>query len=176
MQPVGPDPPSQLRVAITNNATTTDNAAIWLTGSLAARASISPLVAGTLYKATDTGLLYHYDGTAWTTVMLAGAWQNLTLNTGAGIVATGGYVPSVRLEGDAVRLKGTMQNQSGGSFSGTWATVPSGWRPSAHMSLITYVQGNPDLVSITTAGVLSVGTTVLNNQNVALDGVTYSLT
>lgn len=184
MQPVGPDPPSGLRVAITNNATTTDNAAIWLTGSLAARASISPLVAGTLYKGTDTGLLYHYDGTAWTTVMLAGAWVALStmgLNVNLGSAAGGQYVPSARAEGDVIRFKGVLS--ATGAIAGGFVlwTMPLGSRPASiaepggtcvHSSALA-----PFTYSVATNGVVQgLSSGIASGDLLYLDGLTYSLT
>jgi hypothetical protein len=42
-----------------------DNAALYLTGTLAARSSVTPLVAGVLYYATDSQVLAWYTGSAW---------------------------------------------------------------------------------------------------------------
>jgi hypothetical protein len=48
-----------------------DNAAMYYSGTLVARASLTGLVAGTLYYATDTTLLYEYNGTTWKTLVTA---------------------------------------------------------------------------------------------------------
>lgn len=50
-----------------------DNAFIYLTGTLAARGSISGLVDGTIYRATDTGQYYLWSAaaSAWSELMLA---------------------------------------------------------------------------------------------------------
>jgi hypothetical protein len=174
VSPIGADAASEFRVAATASNAILDNAALWLTGTLAARASISPLVAGTLYKGTDTGLLYHYDGTAWTTVLLAGAWVSLTL---AGSIGAGtGSTPSIRLEGDIVRLKGQPVNNTGSPMaSGLVASgIPASCRPTAAMVVLGSYGGGatPTPVSITTAG--SIFANCGTGLEMNLDGLTYT--
>jgi hypothetical protein len=55
----------------------------------------------------------------------AGPWLPLTLGTGV-TAATAGFVPAARLEGDTVRLRGQIQNVSGGDLGAgsTLFTVP----------------------------------------------------
>lgn len=121
--PLTTDADTQIRLSITGNADTLDNAAMYQSGTLAARAALSP-VAGTFYYGTDTKLLYEYDGTEWLTALVAGAWQNLTLASG---VSSGGIVPAARLVGDTVHFKGILQNTSGSAIGATspLATLPS---------------------------------------------------
>ena len=69
--PLGTDNVSELRLSITAAANAADTDAIYLSGTLAARASLSGLVAGTFYYVTDTTppVLTEYNGTAWSTYM-----------------------------------------------------------------------------------------------------------
>lgn len=64
-QPVGTDPASELRTSITGNATTLDAAAMYQSGTFAARPTASSVPAGTVYYATDIGAYYVSNGTAW---------------------------------------------------------------------------------------------------------------
>ena len=48
-----------------------DNAALYQSGTLAARSSVTPLVAGLVYRATDTGAYSVYNGTSWDSLMRA---------------------------------------------------------------------------------------------------------
>lgn len=68
--PVGTDPVAELRESITANATTLDDAAVWQTGTLATRPS-SGMIAGTVYRATDTGDVSITDGTSWYSLAFA---------------------------------------------------------------------------------------------------------
>lgn len=77
---------------------------MWSSGTLAARPAAGKL--NRVYWATDTKLLYQDNGTAWQTILLAGAWVPLTLGTE--INAGTGYLPSVRIEGDSARFKGAV--------------------------------------------------------------------
>ena len=48
-----------------------DNAALYKSGTITARASVTPLVAGLVYRATDTGDISIYDGSAWRSLVRA---------------------------------------------------------------------------------------------------------
>ena len=63
LQPVGTDAVSELRAAITQNAATLDNAAMFLQGTLAARPAAA--LDGRFYLATDTGQLFLDNGSSW---------------------------------------------------------------------------------------------------------------
>lgn len=66
LQPTVGDTVAELRLADTNNTNTLDNSVLFFSGTLASRASVvTPLVAGVVYHATDTGLYYVYDGASW---------------------------------------------------------------------------------------------------------------
>lgn len=112
-------------------------------------------------------------------ILAAGTWAPLTLATNV-IALAGGYVPSARLEGDIVRLKGQLQNTTGGLLlaNSTWATLPAGKRPSATVIVacnVSTVNSSP-LASIATSGVLTLlATAAPNNQYISLDGITFTL-
>lgn len=65
-EPITSDGPSELRVAMTNNATALDGAVLVSEGIFASIPSTpSPNVVGQTYYATDTGLWYFYTGSGW---------------------------------------------------------------------------------------------------------------
>lgn len=108
------------------------------------------------------------DGTNWN--LIAGqqdsGWQALTIVHGN---HPSGYVPSARLQGDVVRLKGVVDATS----SSGWATIPSSsMYPSITISQIPVANsGGFDALTVTTAG--SMSTTSVGD--VDLDGVSYTL-
>jgi hypothetical protein len=123
-QPVGADAASEFRVAMTSNTATLDNAAIYKSGTLASRPATP--AAGTFYYATDTGLTYWWNGTAWLGVPLQGAWTALTLPSTISADGTT-WLAGVRVEGNVARLRGSIYNNgSGGTLSSgtTVATLP----------------------------------------------------
>lgn len=63
LQPIGADPVSEIRVAITNNATTLDNAVTWSEGTIGAIPA--PGIAGRRYYATDVQTELYDTGTSW---------------------------------------------------------------------------------------------------------------
>jgi hypothetical protein len=62
--PIGADSPAELRTAITTLSETLDPAAIFLSGTLAARAALTP-PPGTFYYATDTSTFAGWNGSVW---------------------------------------------------------------------------------------------------------------
>jgi microcystin-dependent protein len=62
-KPVGADSVALLRVAIADNATILDEAAMYAQGTLAARPAVG--TPGQIYRATDVGITYLDDGTTW---------------------------------------------------------------------------------------------------------------
>ena len=178
--PLGTDAVSELRLSITAVANAADTDAIYLSGTLAARTALSGVLAGTLYYVTDSTppVLTEYNGTVWQTVMLAGAWVPVTMVTNI-IQLTGSFVPSARCEGDCVRLKGAMKNNTGVSMTPgvTWATVSAGppsMRPTSPVEVPCSPAGAAGLL-VYTDGTISTNGTINNGAWVSLDNITYSL-
>ena len=153
-------------------------------GTLVARASISGLVAGTFYYATDTALLYYYNGTVWQTVPLDTGWVALTLASGfiSGASITG-YTPAYRKQGDTVRLRGEIQNDSG-STQPTGTVIATGCpAPVTKRDICVTPQFNSSvtnfgmtMLSVNTAGVtIQAGSTLQNNYLQGLDGIQYDV-
>lgn len=122
--------------------------------------------------------LFSHDGTNWKIVkgQQDTGWVALTLSSGV-IAATGAYVPSVRLLGDAVKLKGIMQNNTGSSIQSgtTWATIPGGSRPAAIVTFTCGTNSAVTLASVTTSGSLSASASIAANGTLDLDGTSFSL-
>lgn len=121
-----------------------------------------------------------FDGLYW--VQLAGqqdtGWQALSLATN---IASGGYGAAARLQGDIVRLKGTLTNNTGGGDSATIATLSAGLRPSATINLAVGMTGGGtvacEVMQINTSGNLALPVTgeFPSGYTVSLDGLTFSL-
>ena len=183
--PVGTDPPSELRTAISALSTAMDPSVLYYSGTLANRGTVvsSPL-AGYLYYATDTTTLYEYNGSAWGVVMVAGAWVALsTFGLASGVISIGaGETASVRLVGDMVQFKGGLSASTGSVTQGsTILTLTSPYVPSAAvLPSATANNGggyiNAGLV-ITSAGVMKcLGTALTSGSgSLNLDGVSYSI-
>lgn len=105
-----------------------------------------------------------------------GLWVPLTLASGCTGSPAGDYAPSGRLEGDVVRLKGAIQNNSGSSIFQV-ATVPAALRPSGTaVSVAGSLNATPTSVAIAGgSGNLLSGSIVTNTSIVWLDGATYTL-
>lgn len=74
LQPVGADPASELRVAITTNATLLDPSMRFFSGTLANRGTVDATpILGDSYYATDAGLMYMYNGSGWTQLGAVGS-------------------------------------------------------------------------------------------------------
>jgi hypothetical protein len=180
-EPIGSDTVSELRVAATALAAAVDGDVPYLSGTLTARSALTGLFAGMLYYATDTALLYEYNGTIWQTVLLAGPWGPLTPASGFSVTASTEYTGSARQEGDVVRLKGLVQNVSAGSVSGaTTATISSSSMfPSKYVTIQAYnpaPAGGFVSLEISPAGLMTLpGTTLGNSQYYELNGQTYTL-
>lgn len=164
-----------------SQATTTygilDNSTIVTEGTLAARPTTGTVEHNRLYHATDTAQWFVSDGTNWNLLHINGAWATLSLGTGTVQI---GYTPSSRFEGDIVRLKGSIQNNSGSSMSSgtTLATLAAAYRPSVNLTLPSNVETASQFISVTIAsatGVIAANTSLANGGTVNLDGITYSL-
>lgn len=186
LTPIGADAASELRVAIGANATALDGAILYSTNTLAARPA-SPTVAPAVYKATDTGLTYWWNGTVWQTLVLAGAWSNLTLGTGVGNLS-GCNVARIRREGDIAKLSGTIQNTNGSSLpvSSTILTnIPASLSPPVAINLSINTVGSgggassPLILSIaasaTTVTLGAWGPAWGNGFDLPLEGLNYPL-
>jgi hypothetical protein len=175
--PLGTDAVSEFRLAITAVANAADTDSIYLSGTLAACAGLSGLVAGTLYWATDTALLYEYNGTAWQTVMLAGPW--IAMGPGGGWnLATGWPAPVYRIVGDRVELRGAVENGLSSTIA-SGSTVLTGLPAPAHQVGPT-VNSNIDVTCVlnvssgaTTAALLGIG--MPSGCIVIFDGSSYPL-
>ena len=127
------------------------------------------------------------DGANW--FVVAGqqdtGWQALTLSSSPSVtVAVGLYVPSARLQGDTVRLSGTMRNNSGGTSHG--AADNTGQRLpltafAGQLSSPSIVYGVNDLSvtvftgSVSTSGQISFGASIATTRQIALDNAIYRL-
>lgn len=124
-------------------------------------------------------VLLYSDGGSW--FIIAGqkdsGWVPLTLNADWAAFS-GYYTPSVRLQGDTVRLKGALEFATGG---GNIATLPGGFWPSDASGVILPV-GTPATgtwaLTVTAAGVMSIATVSggppSNGQGFYLDGITWT--
>ena len=92
--PVGADFPSEYRLSITAAANAADTDAIYLSGTLTARSSLSGLVAGTFYYVTDATppALTEYNGTAWGTLLQAGNSPLASTSASGTIIAAPGQL------------------------------------------------------------------------------------
>jgi len=119
-----------------------------------------------------------------------GPWVPLTLHAGIITAPASEYVPSMRFEGDTVRLKGCLQNTSGATVTAgtTLATLPAGSAPSASGGLgfvvfgngpsgfpLPSVSSNPYLLVVNSGGVIFCVSDLLNDDAVLLDGISYTL-
>lgn len=98
-QPVGSDPPSQIRVSETANLNTLDNAVTFSEGTISARPAAG--LAGRVYYATDTLLEYVDTGSSW-----------LPLAT----LDSNGHVPPAQLPWPAFTTANTPTTASVGAF------------------------------------------------------------
>lgn len=120
------------------------------------------------------------NGTNW--VIASGqqdtGWVALSLTASVTAEATF-YVPAARLQGDTVRLRGAMVNNTGGNITAgsTWATIPAGSRPAANVGfpIRTGTSVNAQVGLIGTAGLLTCNTTIANGVDMVLDGISFPL-
>ncbi len=151
-----------------------DSAVRYFSGTLSNRATVDPsLTAGDLYYATDTELLYEYNGSAWGTVMIAGAWQNLSLTTGFTDASGGSDPPAMRQVGDMIQCRGTASySGSGGSQVLANATVvPSGFRSIA----LAYPGGSTAGLTINHTVPNHITVTVSTSDAVILEGLSCAM-
>lgn len=113
-----------------------------------------------------------------------GAWVPLTLATNV-IALSGGYTPAARLErGGVVRLRGGLNNNTGGAVSPgtTLATIPSsppGLLPLASGGInvpAINIAGTAGVAQITSSGLIVFSASIPNTQTLGLDGITFSTT
>lgn len=132
---------------------TIDNAALWTTGTLAARPPMP--VAGSLYLPSDqTGVLYHYNGTAW---------QSVTI----GLSGPVGSLPAAGVEGRFYYATDTGQPyiDSGAAWLTLSTVVPGSW---SHLTLGTNISGSITYAPIGTFGIAA---SRLEGDVVRLSGV-----
>lgn len=119
-----------------------------------------------------------YDGTNWQ-IIDGGqdtGWVTLSLATGMSATA-GDFVPSARLQGDTVRLRGGITGSSGsGNAQTSMATIPAGMVPSVTPQIpYTFFPFAATFFTITgTVYRISTSTAGVSTQ-FALNGVTYTL-
>lgn len=115
VEPLGADGPSELRLSITNHATTLDNAAIYEEGTLVSRGT--PAYNGQLFKTTDSGAetLSWYDGAHWLPLGMIPqiSASNISVLSGQAIL-TNGSSPTITLPSHAAGQLVTVVNQSSG--------------------------------------------------------------
>lgn len=101
LEPVGTDTVSELRLSITNNASTLDNALTGGEGTLANRPSASSVPYNYVYFASDVPAYYLSDGTTWRQMALgAGMWApTIVTSSGSVAMATGAGHARVTLVG-----------------------------------------------------------------------------
>jgi hypothetical protein len=152
----------------------TGGALIYGVGTIGAGGAASILL-GTL----GAGVILQADGTNW--FIIGGqqdtGWVSLVLGTNI-IAAAGHYVPSARLQGDTVRLKGAMTNTAPTSANTLWATVPAGLRPS---SVISFAPSDATAVGtwstpIAASGQMIMVPSAFSGLVLPLDSATYTLT
>jgi hypothetical protein len=122
-------------------------------------------------------LLHCYDGVNWAVLgQQDTGWVALTLGTGVSAIA-GGYVPSARLQGDTVELRGGLQCTAPGSGL-TWATIPTGLRPAATVQNVTGWDtiGATTTYTISTGGLLTISQSSGSLSQLYLASITYPLT
>ena len=116
------------------------------------------------------------DGTNWGTVLVAGAWQNLTLGTNW-FANVGSYTPSARAEGDTVKLCGVLQTL--GSGSSTAATLPASLRPASRAILTVSFEGSVGNIfgqlEARTDGTMALATAQSGSCLLSLDGASFRL-
>lgn len=159
---------------------------MWRSGTFVSRPTASAVKAQSVYKATDTGVWYVSDGTNWNTMLIAGAWQTLTL--ASPVQAWGsGYTPSARLVGDEVELCGQLINNGSPLANATTLfTVPSALKPAHAVTLSTMqnftattaTKPYPLTISTSTGNVSTASTadgTYASSALISLDGFSYRL-
>lgn len=146
--------------------------AMWSSGTISARPSAGTL--NRIYWATDTKLLYYDNGTSWGTVLVAGAWTPVPLNTGGGVAAlsSSGYALATRQVGDQMFMRGGATSTINTSLVGTLATA---FRPAQDVYFSCYVGGNPVGANILTNGTINTVVPFGTSTVAAFDSVSYSL-
>lgn len=182
--PAGTDNESLFPSQATTTYGVLDESVLMTSGTLASRpATPTPNVSGVTYYATDVKRFYFYDGAAWNTVQVAGAWSNLTLQTGI-TAFSGHYTPAARIVGDKVELCGVVINSTGASSPGLFATLPSSAYYPASTVIInannfdgTNEQANCIVINSGTANLIAGGgpSQWPTSQPLILDGLSYRL-
>ena len=141
--------------------------------------------------AQDT-LILQSDGTNWQVIagLVDTGWVSLTLTSTINVANISLSSPQTAYNvTPAVRLRGTRALLRGGATTTThagatsWATIPSGFRPStawlasAQTVMLPTSGGNFTQVQISTAGVITdnTGQYVNSGQTIIFDGVTYEI-
>jgi hypothetical protein len=122
-----------------------------------------------IYSATDTGLWYVSNGSVWVPMMVPGPWHATT--PGSGVIVA----PSVRLEGDVVKFKGSMAFSGSVGSGGTLCTLPSGLYNASASTVFNFVQGSYNgQMTISTSGLLTF--TAAMSSALFFTGYTFTLT
>lgn len=155
---------------------TLDDAVLVTEGTISARPAANTFEKDHVYKATDTKQWFMSDGTNWFTVMIAGPWVNLTLESGI-TTTVGAYTPAARLVGDKVELRGAITNTNGTAALFV-AVLPSGMRPAELCMFPAMVSSGGGVLAVFAAssGDLTFDSPFLPTTATAyLDGASFSL-
>jgi hypothetical protein len=178
VEPLGSDPVSDGRIAITTNAEALDSAVIVTEGTLVDRPS-SSLIYGQTYYATDVELWYFYNGSGWETVLLSGvSWAELTPGSDWQLIES--KPASARIFGDEVQLSGGLECNTSGS--GFLASVSEAMQPpEPRVFAVPYATGSgfgtPATLNVLTDSNLDLANpdTYTAGDAVYLDGLSYRL-
>lgn len=120
-QPVGTDAVSELRVAITGNATALDGSAIYTNGTFTNRSS-APTVDGNLYESTDVNSVAYYSAatSAWTPLL-----QLVPTHVTSSATAVNGQLVQVNTAGLTI----TLPTPTPGAIIGVWNLSGTGASP-----------------------------------------------
>lgn len=99
-QAVGSDSPAEYRISQTANSNTLDNAALYLSGTLAARPAASTVAAGTFFYATDTGA----------TFLALGSGSSASSWAGVGSLSAITSLPASPFDGQEIRFLADSTN------------------------------------------------------------------
>lgn len=111
-----------------------------------------------------------------------GVWQPLSLVGGVTTAGGDGYTASARIEQDFVRLKGSLDNNTGSSISSntTLAILPSSSlypTTTYGIEIPVFLAGSstPGVLAISNAGAISFSLAIPTGTFIRLDGITYTL-
>jgi hypothetical protein len=123
--PDGSDAVTNYPTVSSQQMTTLDNAAIYKSGTLASRPTAGSVVSGTLYDATDTGVLYRQIGGSWVALQngpnASGQATFLQLATAAQLVVATGTSSNVSAGGTATITHGIGRTPVNVQLTTLWA-------------------------------------------------------